>query len=165
VLSQILASSEFYARAQTLVSSGSADERYVEAMYQVLLGRTGSASEVAGWVQAPSSIGAQGAAQAFLSGTEYRTDLADSYYNALLHRPPDSALADWVLSRLDAGEMRVGFESSGEFFANGHETMRNGPRARSARHVGHLHAFGAMVAMPVRAARKRLTTPVAESMA
>jgi hypothetical protein len=31
--------------------------------------------------------------------------------------------------------------------------------------VGHLRAFAAMVAMRVRAARKRLTTPVAESMA
>jgi hypothetical protein len=119
VLSQIFASPEFYARAQKLVGSGSADERYVQAMYQVLLGRTAAAAEVAAWVQALPSIGAQAAAQRLLSSTEYRTDLVDSYYNALLHRPPDSALADWVFSGLGAGGMRVGFESTGEFFTNG----------------------------------------------
>jgi autotransporter-associated beta strand protein len=119
VLSQIFASREFYARAQTLVAAGSADERYVEAMYQVLLGRTGAATEVAAWAQALPSMGAQGAAQGFLNSTEYRTDLADSYYYALLHRPADVALSGWVSLGLDAGDMRMGFESSPEFFANG----------------------------------------------
>ena len=46
VLSQILSSSEFYARAQQLISSGSADERYVQALYQVLLNRNGDAPGV-----------------------------------------------------------------------------------------------------------------------
>jgi hypothetical protein len=119
VLSLILASPEFYARAQTQVSSGSADERYIQTMYQVLLGRTGGAAEVAGWVGDLPSIGVQGVAQSFLNSTEYRTDLADSYYYALLHRPADAALSGWVSLGLDAGAMRVGFESSPEFFANG----------------------------------------------
>src|SRR5262249_5701530 len=100
VLCQILGDRqhEFYDRAQTLVGSGSADQRYLRALYQVLLGRSGTAAEVAAWVQALPSVGAQGVAQGFLSSTEYRTDLAGSYYNALLHRPPDPALADWVFS-------------------------------------------------------------------
>jgi hypothetical protein len=119
VLSGILGSAEFYARSQTLVGSGSADERYVQALYQVLLGRRGEAAGVAAWAQALPSIGARGEALGFLSSTEYRTDLADAYYSALLHRPADAGLSGWVSSGLDAGAMRAGFESSPEFFANG----------------------------------------------
>src|SRR5262249_6724842 len=117
--SGILGSAEFYARSQTLVGFGSADERYVQALYQVLLGRTGEAAGVAAWAQALPSIGARGEAFGFLSSTEYRTDLADAYYSALLHRPADAGLSGWVSSGLGAGDMRVGFESSPEFFANG----------------------------------------------
>jgi hypothetical protein len=119
VLSQILASPAFFARAQTLVPSGTADERYVEALYQALLGRAGGAPEVAAWVAALPQLGAQGVAQAFLGSAEFRTDLAAAYYEVLLHRPPDSMLAGWVSSGLDAGAMRAGFESSSEFFTNG----------------------------------------------
>jgi hypothetical protein len=119
VLSRILGSPEFYARTQTLVGAGSADQRYVEALYQVLLGRSGEAAGVAGWVGDLPSMGVQGVAQGFLNSTEYRTDLADSYYETLLHRTADPGLSGWVSLGLDARDMRVGFESSPEFFANG----------------------------------------------
>jgi hypothetical protein len=40
VLSSILGSAEFFAHTQTLVASGTADERYLTALYQLLMGRT-----------------------------------------------------------------------------------------------------------------------------
>ena len=126
VLSDILGSPEFYARAQTLVSSGTAPERYVQSLYQLLLGRTGSSDEVASWVNhlnamPPSqALTPQGVALAFQLDQEYRTDLTEAYYNALLHRPDDPmGLNGWVFSNLDAASLRLGFEASPEFFTNG----------------------------------------------
>src|SRR5439155_2623580 len=53
-LSQILGDGrgEFSQRAQTLIGSGSQDERFVQALYQVLLGRTASSGEANLWVKA-----------------------------------------------------------------------------------------------------------------
>jgi probable HAF family extracellular repeat protein len=120
VLSGILSSPEFYARAQTLIGSGTADERYVQALYLLLLNRTGEASGVAGWVGGLPTQGRQGVARGFLAATEFRTDLFEAYYNALLHRPDDAAgISDWVFSNLDAASVRMGFEAAPEFFTNG----------------------------------------------
>jgi hypothetical protein len=120
VLSLFLASPEFYARAQTLIPTGSADERYVQALYLLLLDRTGEASGVAGWLGALPTFGRQGVALGFLHSQEFRTDQSEGYYNALVHRPDDRpGLNAWVLSNLDIGSIRVGFEASPEFFADG----------------------------------------------
>ena len=120
VLSQILASQEFYNRAQALIPSGSADERYVQALYLLLLNRTGAPTEADAWVAALPTLGRQGAALSFLSSAEFRTDDFEGYYNALLNRPGDQpALNDWVFSSLDVAGVRVGFESTLEFFVDG----------------------------------------------
>jgi len=120
VLSGILDSSEFYTRAQTLIGSGSADERYVQALYLVLLNRAGDAPGATGWLNALPSLGRQGVASAFLTSSEFRTDAFEGYYNALLHRPDDpQALQDFVFSNLDINTVRLSFEASAEFFANG----------------------------------------------
>jgi Domain of unknown function (DUF4214) len=120
VLSDILASPEFYARAQTLIGSGTADERYVQALYLVLLNRTGEPAGVAGWLGSLPSLGRQGVALAFLQSTEFHTYDFEGYYNALLHRPDDPVgLSDWVFSNLDVASVRVDFEASPEFFTNG----------------------------------------------
>jgi hypothetical protein len=120
VLSQILASPEFYARAQTLISLGSADDRFVQALYLVLLNRTASSAEQLAWLSLLPSTGRQGAAQGFLTSGEFRTDQFEGYYNALLHRPDDQpGLNNWVFSNFDVASVRIGFESGSEFFANG----------------------------------------------
>jgi hypothetical protein len=119
VLSQILASAEFYAHAQTLIASGTADQRFVGALYQLLLTRTGTTAEVSAWVGDLPHQGHQGVALSFLQAPEYRTDLFTGYYNTLLHRAPDVGLFNWVLSTLDAATVRIGIESSPEFFTNG----------------------------------------------
>src|SRR5262249_41579637 len=120
VLGQILASGEFQARAQTLISSGTADERFVQALFLVLLDRTGLPAEVSNWVNNLPAQGHQGVARGFLLSQEFRMDQFEGYYNALLHRPGDQAgLNNWLSSNLDVGAVRVRFEVSDEFFANG----------------------------------------------
>jgi len=120
VLSRILGSQEFFNHAQTLIASGTPQERLVQALYQLLLKRAGTAGEVAGWIKVLPQLGAQGMALDFLTSSEFRIELFTSYYNTLLHRAPDTiGLVNWILSNLDADTVRLGIESSAEFFANG----------------------------------------------
>lgn len=119
-LSNLLASPEFYARAQQLISSGSADERYVQALYQVLLNRTGDMSGAQVQLAALPSVGRHGVALALLSSSEFRTDQIEGFYDALLHRPSDAAgFNNFLLSPLDLPSIYVGIASSSEFMANG----------------------------------------------
>jgi hypothetical protein len=120
VLSYILASTEFFNHAQTLGFSGTADSQYVQALYALILRRAGGAAEVAGWVGVLPAAGRQGAAMGFLDSAEFRTDQFEGYYNALLHRPSDSAsLSAWVAAGLNVFTTRIDFETSSEFFSNG----------------------------------------------
>ncbi len=120
VLSQILSGAEFYAHAQTLVSTGTADERYVQALYRLLLNRSSAADETAGWVATLQQQGRQGAALGILHSTECRTDEVEACYDALLERPSDPpGLNTWVFSNLDMRSIRIAFESTSEFFVLG----------------------------------------------
>ena len=112
---------EFFARAQTLIGSGTADERYVQALYRLLLNRTGEASAVAGWVQRVAQVGRQEVALGFLKSGEFRTDDFEGYYNALLHRPSadPSSLSGWASSNLDVSSVRIDFEAGPEYFTQG----------------------------------------------
>jgi hypothetical protein len=121
VLGQILGDvrQEFYNRAQTLVASGTPDERFVTALYELLLNRVPVGTELANAVTALDALGRQAYAQSLLQSQEFRTDLFEGYYNALLHRPADAALSAWVNSGLNAHAGRIAFESTSEFFSNG----------------------------------------------
>jgi len=120
VLSGLLGSDEFFDRTQALVGAGAAEERYVQGLYQQLLNRSGTAAEVAYWVNRLPQLGRQEVAQGFLGATEFRADQFEGDYNALLHRPDDPGGLDyWVFSGLDLSTVRQGFEASAEFFANG----------------------------------------------
>jgi hypothetical protein len=121
VLSQILGDpgKEFYNRAQTLVSSGTPDQRYVTALYLLLLNRSPGANEVAGWVNQIPQIGVAGVALDIEHTTEYRSDQVTGYYKLLLHRAPDMAgLMGWVNSSQDLRTIRVGIEGTTEFATN-----------------------------------------------
>lgn len=119
-LSGILGSAEFFARAQTLIAAGTPDERFVRALYLLLLDRTASAAEVAGHVANIASRGRNGVAQDFLFSAELRTNLIEVYYNTLLHRAVDGdGLNSWFSSGFDATNLRTGIESSNEFFQQG----------------------------------------------
>ena len=115
-LSAILGSTEFLNHAQTVIATGTSQERLVQAFYKLLLTRSGSAAEVAGWVAALPQLGQQGVAAQFLATPEYRTDLVQGYYTALLDRTAEQAgLEFWESSNLDATKIRDGIESSNEF--------------------------------------------------
>jgi hypothetical protein len=120
VLSLLLGSGEFYQRAQSQGFGDTPDGNYVRALYQVLLNRTASTGEVLGWVSKLAGMGRSGVALAILQSQEFRTYDFEGYYNALLHRPSDAVgLNNWVMSNLDVGTVRIGFEASPEFFLFG----------------------------------------------
>jgi hypothetical protein len=119
VLSILLGSQEFFDHAQALVASGTADERFVKALYQLLLGRPGSSDEVTGWIAVLPQMGRQGVALSFLSSPEYRSDIVGGYYRERLHRSFNQTEVDaWVFSNLDLFHIRVAIESSPEYFNN-----------------------------------------------
>lgn len=124
VLASILGSGEFYARAQTLVTTGTANERYVQALYNLVLNRTASAGEVNGWVAALPSLGNAGVALNFLSSAEFKVNTIEADYIALLHRASDDPGAQsfanfWTSNNVDSTTIRLIFESSPEYFTNG----------------------------------------------
>jgi CSLREA domain-containing protein len=120
VLRQILGDPghEFYDRAQTLGFGGTADQNYVQGLYQGLLNRRASSSELDNGVAALQTMGRQGLALALLDSEEFRGDQFAGYFATLLHRPADGSLANWVASGLDAHGVRVAFESGMEFYSN-----------------------------------------------
>jgi hypothetical protein len=116
VMAGILGSGEFQSHAQTLISSGTSDERLVQALYLVLLNRTASATEVSGWASVLPSAGRNGVAIGFLESNEFRSDMTTAFYSTFLHRDPDpDGLNAWVLSGNNLKQIREGFESSSEF--------------------------------------------------
>jgi hypothetical protein len=120
VLSGVLGGAEFFNHAQTLIASGTPQQRFVQSLYKLLLGRMGSAAEVAGWVGLLPQQGQQGVAMSILQSQECRTGLVEAYYNVLLHRPDDpGGLHSAVFSNQDALTIRINMEASAEFFSNG----------------------------------------------
>ena len=102
------------------VSQSTAQQRFFQSLYQFLLGRTGSAGEVAGWVGQMAQQGQDGLALSIIESQECRTDVIEGYYNALLHRPAEpTGLNGWLSANLDEFSLRIIFEGSLEFFTNG----------------------------------------------
>jgi hypothetical protein len=121
VIAGLLSSSEFAAHANALIGGANADANYVQALYQLLLSRTGSTTEVNAWLGALPR-GRASVALGFLASAEYRGDMVIQFYATLLDRvgaPTASEAAGWVNSGLDMLAMEAGFASSAEYFQNG----------------------------------------------
>ncbi|MCI0456098.1 MAG: DUF4394 domain-containing protein [Gemmataceae bacterium] len=121
-LSSILASDEFFARAQTLISTGTPEQRYVAALYQLLLNRTAGDADFAFWVPVVTSQGRGAVALGIQQSAEYRSLQIASFYSTLLNRQtpaPQDGIDFWLSTGLDLLSIKVGFASSAEFFANG----------------------------------------------
>jgi len=118
VLSQILGSTEFYSDAQNKGYGGTANQNYVTALYEDLLGRAPDSTGLATWVNAlQNGVTTPTVALDVLQSQEYRTDVVSSYYTNLLHRTGSSAdVAVWVNSGSDLRTVRTDIESSQEFF-------------------------------------------------
>ena len=84
--------------------NGGTPSGFVAGLYQDILGRTGSAMEVQGWVNALAA-GATPVqvASLFLTSPEYRTNLVQSYFITYLGRPTDSGGLAAFLGQLNAG--------------------------------------------------------------
>jgi hypothetical protein len=111
------------------------DAGFVQSLYTNLLGRTGTDSEVAGYVAALPSQGRAGVALDFLQSPEFRTDVVNQFYSAtptptsvaalfppLLHRAGATTTAEingWVFSDLSVLDIETAFVSSTEFFVDG----------------------------------------------
>lgn len=120
VLGGFLSSGEFYNRAQRLTPSGGGDERFVQALYLLLLERPASAGEVGSWLGTVAGAGRQAVALTFLSLAEFRGVAVRGVYLALLHRPAADAEANsWVNSPLDLGTIRRAIASGLEFNLGG----------------------------------------------
>jgi len=120
VLATFLSGVEFQQRANALVGGSDPGANYVGALYMLLLGRTASAGEVAGWEVRLPSYGAAGVAFNFLISVEFRDIAVTGYYNTLLHRqPPASDVAGWANSSIPLLGIRDLFEDGVEFYMNG----------------------------------------------
>jgi subtilisin family serine protease/subtilisin-like proprotein convertase family protein len=77
---------------------------YVEKLYQNILNRTGSDSDILGWTaMLNAGVSRNQIALMFLNSPEYQSDLINSVYEKLLHRQADpGGLSFWI------GEMQAG---------------------------------------------------------
>jgi hypothetical protein len=120
VLAGILGSQEFFNRSQTFFNTGSANGNFVSTLYLLVLNRTASAGEVASWVSILNNSTTAHVGLAFLTSTEFRTDLFTAFYINILHRQPDSGgLTGWVNSGQGFTNVRLAFLGSQEFINNG----------------------------------------------
>jgi hypothetical protein len=118
----IMGSNEFFQRAAGQSASGSNDQRFIQALYKDLLNRQASDGEVNAWVGVLQQTDRSNIAMDFLRSAEYRDDVIELYYSQLLHRssaPAASEVNYWQGTGASLQDIRMGFESSAEFFRNG----------------------------------------------
>src|SRR5262249_39399507 len=100
--------------------SGTPDERFVQALYSLILNRVASAGELTDWISAIGSAGLGAVARSIFDSSENRIDEIDAIYITLLHRPADAnGLISFFNSNADLKGIRNAIEASDEFFNNG----------------------------------------------
>jgi hypothetical protein len=116
-LAALLGSGEYVALSSRMFTSGTPDERYVRALFQQILGRAPSSTELATWVNLKPTQNAQQVALSFLKSTEARGRLVTGIYNAYLGRDPDATtLSTLVKGTLNYTQLRETVEGSMEFY-------------------------------------------------
>lgn len=93
------------------------DERYVEYLYWLVLGRGGSSTDSAYWVAQLEARGREWVARRFFGAVEWRSSRVDRLYREILGRAPDAAgRTYWVdrLRTLDDIELVVKLTASSE---------------------------------------------------
>jgi hypothetical protein len=93
---------------------------FVQSLYINILGRTGSASELAGWNSQLQQLGLGGIASGFTQSAENRADTVLALFETFLHRVPGTAeTSAFVNSSADFLSLEAMVLSSPEYFANG----------------------------------------------
>jgi hypothetical protein len=120
VIAGFLGSPEYLDNLRTTGSTPNA--AFIASLYQVLLGRAGSNSEVQGWLDALPLLTRAGVAQDFTLSAEYRQSVVQQLYYKLLHRqsaPAASDVANFVNSNADILSLETVMAGSDEFYLNG----------------------------------------------
>jgi hypothetical protein len=95
------------------------DTDFVQSLYINLLGRTGSAAELAAWNNNIQTLGLAGITNAFLTSQEYRGDNVSADFALFLHRQPTPTESSaFVGTSLDLLGIEVAILTSQECFAN-----------------------------------------------
>ena len=98
---------------------GHIDTDFVQSLYINLLGRTGSAAELAGWNNNIQTLGLVGIANGFLSSAEYRGDNVRVDYVSFLNRTPSATeVSNFANSPLGLLSIEAIILGSPECFAN-----------------------------------------------
>jgi hypothetical protein len=124
ILGLILGSQEYFQHVTTLagITGAPSNDNFIRGLYLQLLGRQPGPSEIAVWDSVLAQNGNNRAAVAtgILTSVEYRGIVVRNYYHQLLQRlassPSQGEVDSWVFSGLDITSIRVGFESSVEFY-------------------------------------------------
>jgi hypothetical protein len=127
VLADVLGSGEFFQQAIKSQEDEheSADVRYVEALFQDLLGYKEdqlSNKELHFWLGELDELGRRGVALELLRSEPYRTRTVTEYFSTILQRtqPPSAAEVDKLAdSGEDLLQIQIELEASPEFYRNG----------------------------------------------
>ncbi len=120
VQADILSSTEFTARANSVIGGTNPTINYIEELYAVLFNRAASASEANGWVSTLQLHGEAFLDQMLLESTEHRILVVNTDYVNILHRTgANTEVLNWVNSSYDLAMIRYLIESSEEFYLNG----------------------------------------------
>ncbi|WP_435736725.1 DUF4214 domain-containing protein [Cellulosimicrobium sp. PMB13] len=108
----------FYRTAEFYQRSGGNDDAFVRRLYEVMLGRSASASEVAHWRGVIASSGRAAVASGVWRSREAANARAAGYYEVFLGRAPDFGGASYwggVLLARGEGAVREGIAGSVEY--------------------------------------------------
>jgi hypothetical protein len=98
-----------------------ADQQAVQALYNHILGRTGSTTEVDGWAAALPQLGLTGISNSILHSNESYTALVTADYVRFLGRRPDSGGLNYWTGQFNNGstqeEVMAGFLGSAEYLS------------------------------------------------
>ncbi|QVL30160.1 DUF4214 domain-containing protein [Telmatocola sphagniphila] len=118
-IASIIASPEFYS-LQNTNSSMTADQNFIQGLYENVLNRSADAAGLNTWTTLMSTYSRTQIAQLFLTSLEFRTSTINSMYSALLLRQADQGgLTSWLGNKLDTASMRRAFLSSTEYLNPG----------------------------------------------
>jgi subtilisin-like proprotein convertase family protein len=121
VISGILGSPEYFSHAPSIPGIGgtSSDTTFIRAVYTQLLNRDAGQADINIWTALIPTVGRQAMALAVLKSPEYRSLFVRGLYLNVLRRPTAPAQSEinlWVNSNMDLTAIRIGFETSDEYY-------------------------------------------------